>query len=84
MLYFYRVGRGAGIDSRGFLQPYENANHTGRQKLLFLSLIHISIIAMTANAFDEDARESIQYGMNGHLSKPFTMDRLLEVLSECL
>ena len=22
---FYRVGRGAGIDSRGFLQPYENA-----------------------------------------------------------
>lgn len=44
----------------------------------------IPIIAMTANAFDEDARESIQYGMNGHLSKPFTMDRLLEVLSECL
>lgn len=35
VLYFYRVGRGAGIDSRGFLQPYENANHTGRQKLLF-------------------------------------------------
>ena len=35
VLYFYRVGRGAGIDSRVFLQPYENAKHTGRQKLLF-------------------------------------------------
>ena len=43
----------------------------------------IPVIAMTANAFDEDARQSIQYGMNGHLSKPFTVDHLLEVLSTC-
>lgn len=43
----------------------------------------IPVIAMTANAFDEDARKSIRCGMNGHLSKPFTMDRLLDVLLAC-
>ena len=41
------------------------------------------MIAMTANAFDEDARQSIQYGMNGHISKPFTVEHLLETLSAC-
>lgn len=43
----------------------------------------IPVIAMTANAFDEDARQSIQYGMNGHISKPFTVEHLLETLSAC-
>lgn len=36
--------------------------------------VQIPIIAMTANAFEEDARKCIQAGMNAHLSKPLQMD----------
>ena len=41
----------------------------------------IPIIAMTANAFDEDVQRSLQVGMNAHLSKPVEKDKLFEVLS---
>lgn len=44
----------------------------------------IPIIAMTANAFDEDTRKSMESGMNGHLSKPIQVDVLLETLRNCL
>ena len=40
----------------------------------------IPIIALTANAFEEDVQQSAQAGMNAHLSKPVEMDRLLETL----
>lgn len=44
----------------------------------------VPIIAMTANAFDEDTRQSIASGMNGHLSKPVDMTLLLDTLAEYL
>ena len=44
----------------------------------------IPIIAMTANAFSEDSRKSLQIGMNGHLSKPIQIDELLLTLHQCL
>ncbi|WP_125141579.1 ATP-binding protein [Clostridium transplantifaecale] len=44
----------------------------------------IPIIAMTANAFSEDSRKSLQNGMNGHLSKPIQMEELLLTLHQCL
>lgn len=44
----------------------------------------VPIIALTANVFDEDSKKSIESGMNGHLSKPIQVERLIEVLKECL
>ena len=40
----------------------------------------IPIIAMTANAFDEDVQRSLQAGMNAHLSKPVEPEHLFETL----
>ena len=40
----------------------------------------IPIIALTANAFDEDVQRSLQVGMNAHLSKPVEPDALFETL----
>ncbi len=42
----------------------------------------IPIIAMTANAFDEDRKEAIASGMNGHVAKPIDISKLMETLSE--
>ena len=39
---------------------------------------------MTANAFDEDSRKSLESGMNGHLSKPIQIDKLLSLLHDHL
>ena len=44
----------------------------------------ITIIAMTANAFEEDRRNAFRVGMNGHIAKPIRVEKLLSVLAECL
>ena len=43
---------------------------------------NVPIIAMTANAFDEDVQRSLQVGMNAHLSKPVEPERLYVTLEE--
>ena len=40
----------------------------------------IPIIALTANAFDEDVQRSLQAGLNAHLSKPVDPDTLFGTL----
>ena len=42
----------------------------------------IPIIAMTANAFEEDARKCVEAGMNAHLSKPLQMDVVVGTIAE--
>lgn len=41
----------------------------------------IPVIAMTANAFDEDRRNALEAGMNGHIAKPIDIPVLLETLA---
>ena len=43
-------------------------------------LASIPIIAMTANAFEEDRQEALKCGMNGHIAKPIDIPKLLETL----
>ena len=44
----------------------------------------IPIIALTANAFDEDVQRSLQAGMSAHLSKPVESDHLIRILGELI
>ena len=44
----------------------------------------LPILAMTANAFDEDRRNALESGMNGFLSKPIVIDDLVQELRKIL
>ncbi len=45
---------------------------------------NIPIVAMTANAFEEDKQRAYKAGMNGHIIKPITMDEIAKVLDQIL
>lgn len=45
---------------------------------------NITILAMTANAFEEDKREALEAGMNAHLSKPIEVDKLIKTIKRSL
>ena len=45
---------------------------------------NIPIIALTANAFDEDVQQSMQAGLNAHLSKPVEPEALFKTLEELI
>ena len=42
------------------------------------------VCKMTANAFEEDKRDAIAAGMNGHIAKPIQVDKLLSTLVEIM
>ena len=47
-------------------------------------IANIPILAMTANAFEEDKKAAKEAGMNGHLAKPIDIQKLIETLKEIL
>lgn len=47
-------------------------------------LSQIPIIAVSANAVEEDKKESLEAGMNGHIAKPINEKELIKVLKEVL
>ncbi|MCI8854048.1 MAG: response regulator [Lachnospiraceae bacterium] len=49
-----------------------------------LRLAEIPILAMTANAFEEDRQEALRCGMNGHIAKPIDVDKLFDTLKQVL
>ncbi len=46
--------------------------------------VRIPIVALTANAFDEDVKRSLQAGLNAHLSKPIEPDILFALLGRLI
>ena len=44
----------------------------------------VPIVAMTANAFEEDKENALKAGMNDHLAKPLDIPKLLEMLNKYL
>ena len=54
------------------------------RKLARPDAARIPIIALTANAFEEDVKHCLQAGMDAHLSKPVDIDKLTDVLGRIL
>jgi CheY-like chemotaxis protein len=55
-----------------------------RERESRLRLPRVPIVALTANAFDEDAHQSLAAGMDAHLAKPYTREQLRELLRQWL
>jgi len=55
-----------------------------RERESRLRLPRVPIVALTANAFDEDAAQSLAAGMDAHLAKPYTREQLRELLLQWL
>lgn len=66
--------------------PVMNGYEATREirKLENKQLASIPIIAMTANAFEEDKQEALRCGMNGHIAKPIDIPKLFETLDNIL
>ena len=62
-----------GYEATAAIRQFENKN-----------LANIPILAMTANAFDEDRKAAFAAGMNGHIAKPIDVQKLMEELKKVL
>ena len=57
---------------------------TRQIRSLNTEIASIPIIAMTANAFDEDKEKALATGMNGHLAKPINICLLKKAIAKAL
>ena len=57
---------------------------TRRIRALGTEISRIPIVAMTANAFEEDKRAALDAGMNAHVAKPIDVQKLKETLAQLL
>ena len=66
--------------------PVMNGHEAARliRDLKNRELASVPILAMTANAFEEDRRAALACGMNGHIAKPIDVEKLLATLSKVL
>ena len=48
------------------------------------ALANIPIVAMTANAFEEDKKRALDSGMNAHIAKPIDFEKLIDVVADIL
>jgi two-component system, sensor histidine kinase len=60
------------------------ATRLARERELKLRLPRVPIVALTANAFDEDAANSMAAGMDAHLAKPYSRAQLRDLLQRWL
>ena len=66
--------------------PLMNGYEAARQirALKNPKIASIPIVAMTANAFEEDREKSYEAGMNGHLAKPISAEKLIDTIYELM
>lgn len=64
--------------------PVMNGYDAARTIRAYPAFRHLPIIALSANAFEEDRRLSLDAGMNAHLAKPINVRELLMVLSDVM
>lgn len=64
------------------MNGYEAAKQIRAMKAPFYR--QIPVIAMTANAFEEDKALALQAGMNDYLAKPIQIDKMRKVISGVL
>ena len=60
------------------------ATRQAREREARLRLPRVPIVALTANAFDEDAAQAMAAGMDAHLSKPYSREQLKELVQRWL
>jgi signal transduction histidine kinase/CheY-like chemotaxis protein len=60
------------------------ATRSAREREARLRLPRVPIVALTANAFDEDAAQAMAAGMDAHLAKPYSRDQLRELVQRWL
>ena len=60
------------------------ATRRARERETRLRLPRVPIVALTANAFDEDAVQAIAAGMDAHLAKPYSREQLRELVRRWL
>ena len=60
------------------------ATRSAREREARLRLPRVPIVALTANAFDEDAQQAMAAGMDAHLAKPYSREQLRELVKRWL